>query len=138
MVMERRRDHPSAAFERRGGAERRGLMDRRLRAERRGADPAGPDTDASAVALRFFEWADTFVGAVPVRTMAGTDVSCAEWRGAWSAHRDSAGGGRRLVARRWQDGKVVRERVTLHPPAHAQPARALNGTHRLPPVATHG
>jgi hypothetical protein len=102
------------------------------------ADPAQPDADASAVALRFFEWADTFVGAVPVRTMAGNDVSCSEWRGAWSAHRDAAGDGCRIVARHWQDGKVIRERVTLRrSSALTRPARALKG-HRIPPVPAHG
>ena len=69
--------------------------------------------DDSSAALRFFEWADTFVGAVPVRTMAGDYTSCSEWRGAWSTSRHGAGAGSRMVARRWRDGKVVRERVTL-------------------------
>jgi hypothetical protein len=101
--------------------------------------PAEPETDASAVALQFFEWADTFVGAVPVRTMAGTHVSCSEWRGAWSAHRDSARDGSRIVARHWQDGKVIRERVTLRRPSvNVRPTRTLKGTRRLAPVPAHG
>jgi hypothetical protein len=76
--------------------------------------PSTPDPrDASAVALRFFEWADTFVGALPVRTMAGENVSCSEWRGVWCPPRDAVRGhGTRVVARHWRDGKVVRERVT--------------------------
>lgn len=82
--------------------------------------------EASAVALRFFEWADTFVGAVPVRTLAGGQVSCSEWRGAWCAYREATGDGSRIVARRWRDGKVVRERVTVRrPSARARSVRAL-------------
>jgi hypothetical protein len=78
--------------------------------------------DPSAVALRFFEWADTFVGAVPVRTMAGDSVSCSEWRGAWTAAAGGLRGGSRVVARQWRDGKVVRERVTVRrAPEHVRP-----------------
>jgi hypothetical protein len=79
------------------------------------------DGDASSAALRFFEWADTFVGAVPVRTMAGDQVSCSEWRGAWSSGREAGFPGSRVVARLWRDGKVVRERVTRRPASHVRP-----------------
>jgi hypothetical protein len=67
--------------------------------------------DESSAALRFFEWADTFVGAVPVRTMAGESTSCSEWKGAWNTSRE--GTGSRVVSRQWRDGKVIRERVTV-------------------------
>jgi hypothetical protein len=78
------------------------------------AAPAGAGDD-SAVTLRFFEWADIFVGAVPVRTLAGHDISCSEWRGPGRALTDGVTHGTRVVARWWRDGKVVCERVTERP-----------------------
>jgi hypothetical protein len=70
--------------------------------------------DASIVTLRFFEWADLFVGAVTVRTLAGHDTSCSEWRGPGRTLTDGVTG-TRVVARWWRDGKVVCERVTERP-----------------------
>lgn len=60
-------------------------------------------------ALAFFGWVETFLGAFPVRSVTARDTSYSEWivnRRTRSGHR----GGTQVVARRWRDGKVVRER----------------------------
>jgi hypothetical protein len=89
--------------------------------------------------MRFFEWADTFVGAVPVRTLAGHDVSCSEWRGTWCTIRDGLRRATRVVARRWRDGKVVRERVTARPVRdHVRPMGVPQRAARPLSIPAHG
>ncbi|UCF40728.1 MAG: hypothetical protein JSW43_13555 [Gemmatimonadota bacterium] len=62
-----------------------------------------------ARALAFFGWVETFLGAFPVRSVTARDTSYSEWI---VSRRPRAGrqGGTQVVARRWRDGKVVRER----------------------------
>jgi hypothetical protein len=62
-----------------------------------------------ARALAFFGWVETFLGAFPVRSVTARDTSVSEWivnRRPRPGHR----AGTQVVARRWRDGKVVRER----------------------------
>lgn len=68
--------------------------------------PVGSDY---ARALAFFGWVETFLGAFPVRSITARDTSVSEWivnRRPPPGH----GAGTQVVARRWRDGKVVRER----------------------------
>ncbi len=76
----------------------------RPRLEPRGRD-AGADYDR---ALAFFGWVETFLGAFPVRAVTARDTSYSEW----VVDRRPVLGRRatQVVARRWRDGKVVRER----------------------------
>lgn len=78
-------------------------------------DSAGPHwhrdrSGALTRTLRFFQWADAFRDAVPVRTVAADDLSYSEWRGPSRGAGADASTARRVVARRWgHDGKVIRE-----------------------------
>jgi hypothetical protein len=100
--------------------------------------PAGAG-DASVVTLRFFEWADLFVGAVPVRTLAGQEVSCSEWRGPGRTLTDGVRHGTRVVARQWRDGKVVHERVTERPvPPQVRPLGVPQLAERPLRIPAHG
>jgi hypothetical protein len=75
---------------------------------RRGQRNRQADTDY-ARALAFFGWVETFLGAFPVRSVTARDTSYSEWivnRRPRAGH----GAGTQVVARRWRDGKVVRER----------------------------
>lgn len=80
--------------------------------------------DMAARAVAFFDWVETFIGTLPLRSVACDDATCSQWvRDA--KDRD---GRRRVreqwIARRWVWGRVIDERVTLRPPSRMPSNRA--------------
>jgi hypothetical protein len=69
--------------------------------------PDGGRTDV----VRFLEWADRFIGRVPLRNAVTDHASYSEWA---SAGRDRATARDVwVIARSWRSGKVVRERAMV-------------------------
>ena len=75
------------------------------------ATSRGETPDDRARVVRFLQWADTFVGCVPVRNAVTDDRSYSEW--VRLVPEGPTGPCVRLVARRWRDGRVVEERAIV-------------------------
>lgn len=71
-----------------------------------------PDVDP---AIAFFEWVETFVGGVPIRTAISDDVAYSEWLRGPASRDASSQAATRIVARRWLAGRVAEERIYDHP-----------------------
>jgi hypothetical protein len=71
------------------------------------ATSQGGAADDRTRVLHFLQWADTFVGRVPVRNAVSDDRSYSQWEIPVSG--GPPGSGTQLVTRRWRDGKVVQE-----------------------------
>lgn len=75
-----------------------------------------PDDRDRYRVLAFFSWAERFHGLVPARSAAGARVSRSEWVGPAPPHATRSAPRRRVVTRRWRQGRVVGERIEDHAP----------------------
>ena len=111
----------------------------------RDAVPVRPSSKSAnqldrARVVQFFNWAEGFLGAVLLGGGIGEDVSYSEWLRVFSLDSGVYRTTKQVLARRWRDGKVVREH-SYHKPSsgvlHHQPSPRPKPEHR-PDLGEHG